>query len=361
MIPLCSHLQHYWSLRLRAGGSRHCPTTKDIRNCSICTTYLTHGQKKRLTSATLRIHLLCYVDEEIHKRVRFADLPHDYVTLLASIPRPKYWRVVTVTPELPGVRMLCSCGFGMRFLTCCLHVSLVLQKCSDYTYFGCEPENIHLRHTNLYASLEDMAVIERTHDDWQGIFCSTVSVDSFEGVFPKNAPEQTTSEESDGPSSGTSEHDHDTRHRDKKRTASAEETAYKVEKIANLKTHMFDVLNIIDSATTREDIDRFVQLGEDAMFALKRQLPNLPQRTRSVVARRPAGEAQRKKGWKKKNKTKSKKEAAAPKSMQGRAKRTSDNSDSSSQSSTLSGFVHGSDHDQDSQTSISTDTDNDFV
>jgi hypothetical protein len=248
----------------------------------------------------------------------------------------------------------------MRFLTCCLHVSLVLQKSSDYTYFGCEPENIHVRHTNLYASLEDMAVIQRTHDDWQGIFCSTVSVDSFEGVFPKNAPEQTTSEESDGPSSGTSEHDHDTRHRDKKRTASAEETAYKVEKIANLKTHMFDVLNIIDSATTREDIDRFVQLGEDAMFALKRQLPNLPQRTLSTRARRPAGEAQRRKSWKKKNKTKSKKEAAAPKSMQGRAKKrgskiaTSDDSDSSSQA----GFVHGSDHDQDSQTSISTESDN---
>ncbi len=32
----------------------------------------------------------------------------------------------------------------------------------------------------------------------------------------------------------------------------------------------FDVLNIIESATVREDIDRFVQLGEDAMFALKR-------------------------------------------------------------------------------------------
>ncbi len=27
MIPLCRHLQHYWSLRLRAGGSRHCPTS----------------------------------------------------------------------------------------------------------------------------------------------------------------------------------------------------------------------------------------------------------------------------------------------------------------------------------------------
>jgi hypothetical protein len=127
---------------------------------------------------------------------------------------------------------------------------------------------------------------------------------------------------------------------------------------------MFDVLNIIDSATTREDTDRFVQLGEDAMFALKRQLPNLPQRTLSTRARRPAGEAQRRKSWKKKNKTKSKKEAAAPKSMQGRAKKRgskSDDSDSSSQSSALPGFVHGSDHDQDSQTSINSESDNDFA
>jgi hypothetical protein len=64
----------------RSARTRNFICTKDIQTCSICTNYLTHGQKKRLTSATLRIHLLCYVDEEIHKRVRFADLPHDYVT-----------------------------------------------------------------------------------------------------------------------------------------------------------------------------------------------------------------------------------------------------------------------------------------
>jgi hypothetical protein len=104
---------------------------------------------------------------------------------------------------------------------------------------------------------------------------------------------------------------------------------------------------------------------------LKRQLPNLPQRSRKTVARCHTGEAPRQQR-KKKNKTKSKKEAAAPKSMQRRvAKRgseqrpvvvgtTSDYSDSSSQSSTLVGFVHGSDHEQDSQTSIGTESDNDF-
>ena len=66
-----------------------------------------------------------------------------------------------------------------------------------------------------------------------------------------------------------------------------------MEKIAGLKSHMFDVLNIIDSATVREDIDKFVKLREDAMFALKRLLPNLPQRSRTTVARRPAGDAQK--------------------------------------------------------------------
>ena len=328
--------------------------------------YLTPTQKKCLTPQTLRIHLLCYIDEQVTKKVRFADLPHEYVTLLKTIPKRKHWRVVTVKPQLQGVCLLCSCGFGMRFLTCCLHVSLVLQKCSDYTYFGCEPENIHVRHTNLYASLDDMAVIQRTHDDWQGIFCSAVTVDSVEGAFPKNAPEECTSEASDGQQS-SQEHDHDTRHRDKRRAASAEETAYKMEKIAGLKTHMFDVLNIIDSATVREDIDRFVKLGEDAMFALKRQLPSLPQRSRTTVARRPAGEAQKKQGSARRKKPKSKaSEAAAPKSMQRRASLakqrgpTSDDCDSSSQSSALSSLLfHGSDHDQDSQSSYDDDEEED--
>ena len=311
------------------------------------------------------------------KKVRIADLPYEYVTLLKTIPRPKYWRVVTVTPELPGVRLLCSCGFGMRFLTCCLHVSLVLQKSSDYTYFGCEPENIHVRHTNLYASLDDMAVIQRTHDDWQGIFCSAVTVDSVEGTFPKNAPEERTTVASDGQQS-SQEHGHDTRHRDKRRAASAEETAYKMEKIAGLKTHMFDVLNIIDSATVREDIDRFVQLGEDAMFALKRLLPPLPRRSLTTVARRPAGEAQKRSARRKKTKSKTS-EAAAPKAMQRRASLAkqrpvvvdttkehpvvvdtttgSDDCDSGSQSSTLSSYLyqHGSDNEEDSQTSYDDD------
>ena len=301
------------------------------------------------------------------KKVRFADLPHEYVTLLKTIPKRKHWRVVTVKPQVQGVCLLCSCGFGMRFLTCCLHVSLVLQKSSAYTYFGCEPENIHIRHTNLYASFDDMAAIQRTHDDWQGILCSTVTVDSVEGVFPRNAPEErTSSQESDGQQQ--SSHEHGTRHRDKRRAASAEEAAYKMDKIAGLKTHMFDVLNIIESATVREDIDKFVKLGEDAMFALKRQLPSLPQRSRTTVARRPAGEAQRKrkpKPTRRQQKSKTS-EAAAPKSMQRRASLARGSSDDSSsrssrgsRSSTFAGFVHGSDHDKDSQTSYDDDEEED--
>ena len=365
----------------RSGRTKGSICSKDIEKCSICSKYLTPSQKKKLTPQTLRIHLLCYIDEEVTKKVRFSDLPPEYVTLLKTIPRPKYWRVVTVNPELTGLRLLCSCGFGMRFLTCCLHVSLVLQKSSAYTYFGCEPENIHVRHTNLYASVEDLAVIQRTHDDWQGIFCSTVTLDSFEGVFPRNAPEEPTSEASEGQHS-SHEHGHDTRHRGKRRAASAEETAYKMEKIAGLKSHMFDVLNIIDSATVREDIDRFVQLGEDAMFALKRQLPPLPRRVNTTVARRPAGEAQKRSAPRKQTKSK-KSEAAAPKAMQRRASLAkqrpvvvdtteenpvvvdtttgSDDCGSGSQSSTLSSYLyqHGSDNEEDSQTSYDDDEEED--
>jgi hypothetical protein len=289
--------------------------TKD--DCSICNKYLTVGQKKKLTSATLKIHLLCFTDEQLTKTVRFSNLPSDYVDLLRTIPRPKEWRVVTVNAEGCGFRFLCSCGYGMRHMTCCLHVSLVLQRSSDYTYFGCELENLHVRHTNLYASVDDLKVIERTHNDWQGIFCTDVSINSVEAAFPKTAPDESDGDApEDVPPSPS--HDHGTRHRDKRRAASAEEAAYKAEKIGILKSHFYDVLNIVESASIREDLDRFFQVGLDAVFALKRQLPNLPHRTVTTKARRPAGEVATRRKSVRKTKLQTS-EAAAPKAMQRRA------------------------------------------
>jgi hypothetical protein len=122
-------------------------------DCNICAKYLTSNQKGTLTSATTKIHLLCFVDEELTKKVRFANLPHDYVELLRTVPIPKEWRVVTCNFEEHGCRLLCSCGYGCRNMTCCLHVSLVLQKASNYQCFGCEEEAIHIRHTNLYSAV----------------------------------------------------------------------------------------------------------------------------------------------------------------------------------------------------------------
>ena len=65
-------------------------------------------------------------------------------------------------------------------------------------------------------------------------------------------------------------------------------------------------------------MDRFFELGLDAVFALKRKLPNLPHRTVTTKARRPAGEVATKRKSFRKTKLQTS-EAAAPKAMQQRA------------------------------------------
>ena len=347
-------------------------------NCNICDECLTATQKKTMTSATIKIHLKCYIDEEVTKTVRFATLDTNYVTLIRSFTHPKYWRVVTVNAasvdSKPGLRYLCSCGFGMRNMTCCLHNSMTLQKASKYTCFGCEQETIHLRHTNLYASIQDIQRIQRTHDDWQGLFSTGVTVEAIKDAFPTNAQYET--DGSDNSYSAPADHRHGTRHQGQKRQISADELAYKMEKIGFVRSQLFDVVNILESASIREDLDKFCQMTLDSVFELKRRLPNLPARSITTTARRPAGEAPRRSRAPKKGKSK---EAAAPKSMQKRAKSAKkqrqstesggsaqqpihiDNSSTAEDSSASSvfGFHHGSDHWSDSQSSKSWDSSDD--
>jgi hypothetical protein len=240
-----------------------------------------------------------------------------------------------------------------------------------------------LRHTNLYASVQDLSVIRRTHDDWQGIFCSNLTVDSIETVLSKNSVEESDAAATAADAATPGTHGHATRHQAHRGQASADDTAYKAEKIGILRSHFFEVLNIVESATVRADLDKFFALAEDAIFALRRQLPNLPLRSRTTVAKRPAGEAAaRKKSARRKTNAKTQKEAAAPRAMQQRASRlraspstggsaqrpirvdsssaSSGKSDCSSSQSSIVGFAHGSDVDSDSQTSYSDESEEDY-
>jgi hypothetical protein len=142
------------------------------------------------------------MDECINKKVRFEDMEFSFVDLLKSAPRRKLTRVVTCHPHEGYVLLRCSCGHGMRHLSLCLHCSMVIQKVSNYLCSGCEEENLHIRHCELYAGLEDITKIHRTADDWVGIRCRHVTLDSIKEKFvSSNADNDASEEEGDESSS----------------------------------------------------------------------------------------------------------------------------------------------------------------
>ena len=291
-----------------------------IDQCAICNEYLTKTQKKSKNDRTLKIHVTAYLDENLTKKVHFSHLPTAYVDLLRSAPRPKYRRVVTVNEEPNGCRLLCSCGYGMRNMTCCLHVSLIIEKCSNHTACGCEEEAIHIRHTNLFASLQDITKVQRTHDDWQGVLSSAVTLESVKASFEEIPADEDDDGALQGASESTRPHDHGTRHQGKRSQERADEAAYKSEKLGILRSRLFELLNIVESATCKDDIDKFCGIVDDGVFAIRRQLPALPARTMSTVAKRPASQPPRALSSRSKQLKKKAREAAAPQAMQQRAR-----------------------------------------
>ena len=108
-------------------------------------------------------------------------------------------------------------------------------------------------------------------------------------------------------------------------SATAEEIAYKFEKMAILKSRFFEALNVLEAATAREDVDNFFTIIDDGVFAIKRKLPALPARTVTTRAKRPSGERKAKPRPLKQKQQK--KEGAAPMSMQRRARAASSSGD----------------------------------
>ena len=269
----------------------------------------------------MKVHVLAFLDEDLTKKVRFSNLPADYVDLLRTAPRPKYWRVVTVTEEPNGCRLLCSCGYGKRFMTCCLHVSMIIQMASNYTACGSEEEAIHIRHTNLYASMEDITKVERSHDDWQGVISSNVTIEGVKECFAESLIDEDDATGNQDNSEEAPRHGHGTRYQAKRKQTSADEASYKAEKIGILRSRMFELLNIVESATNKKDIDDLCAIVEDGVFAIRRQLPALPARTATTVAKRPLSEKTRSSSRRQRQQQKkAAQEGIAPKAMRQRAR-----------------------------------------
>ena len=209
----------------------------------------------RSSSGSTRLHLLVYVDEALNKKVRFEDLEYSFAQLLKSAPVKKLWRVVTCMPHGDYILFRCSCGHGMRHLTLCLHCSMVIQRATGYTCSGCEEENLHIRHCEMYAGLEDISKVNRTATDWNGIRCKHVTIDSIRenfddhhGTDVSDGDGQDDHDDGDDDLGGDGGTSHGTRQRTAAEEANAAFADSKKEKLQISRNHYYELHHIADEA-----------------------------------------------------------------------------------------------------------------
>ena len=123
--------------------------------CPTCTKYMTPRQKtlKEISQETITIHAQCHVLDP-KKKVTFASLPTEFQNEIRKAPKEKNWRVVTCHKYQNGWLILCSCGWSMRNMLCCLHCSMVVQMSTNFEFCGCEEESLSIRHTHAYAGIQ---------------------------------------------------------------------------------------------------------------------------------------------------------------------------------------------------------------
>jgi hypothetical protein len=206
----------------------------------------------------------------------------------------------------------------MRNLTCCLHASLLLQTVSQNQRFGCEEETMHVRHTNLYAALRDGSIVCRCHDDWQGVFGSTITEADIISVVPANEMNDTECQSAVDQVSKRV-HGHATRHQQEQSSKRDAERVSKSEILASLRSHIQDVVNVIESMHL-DDVKTKATEFETVILDFRKRLPVLPLRAQTTRARLPAAQAAMKRRAKYSKKKSKAKEAAAPRPMQRRAK-----------------------------------------
>jgi hypothetical protein len=282
-----------------------CDRTKSYRcphataaQCTICTKYLTDTQRTELAlGPCIVIHMRCHLPEPGTKVVKFDTLTTPFVNLLKTMPRFKHWRVVTCREVSAGRhKLLCSCGYGQRHLMTCLHTSFSIQKPTHLTQqqqFGCELENIHIRHTKLYASLRATTNVKRTHNDWSGVHFNATD-DAIFTAFP--LPQQEDDDDNgdeDNGNGGSDGHGHGTRERGRKQQLASEELLKKKERIANMRSQCFEILNVLDTIPFKEFDEIHAPGVENGLLAIRQNLPVFPLRTTTTIAHRPAGQRKR--------------------------------------------------------------------
>ncbi len=262
---------------LRSQRSKYSVCTKAAHECNICSKMMLPSQHHFLAShGGIRLHLRVYMDECIHKKVRFDTLEQSFRQLLHEAPVEKLTRVVTAHPCDGCVLLRCSCGYGMRNFSVCLHCSMVIQKVSCYGCCGGEEENIHIRHSELFAGLEDVSRVRRTATDWIGVRCKHVSIDSIRQHFVcEHAADDDVSDASMDEEShdAACTHNHSTRKRKEADEASAAFAAYKLQTLHSLKNDFYELHRILSEARKQPEFDRRVNILKSNMSTAKSQLP----------------------------------------------------------------------------------------
>ncbi len=114
-------------------------------------------------------------------------------------------------------------------------------------------------------------------------------------------------------------------------------------------------MNIVESATSKIDVDDFCAIVEDGVFAIRRQLPALPARTATTVAKRPVSEKPRTSNRRQRQQNKrAALEGLAPKAMQQRARASRATALQSGQSAETPVFIGSSDKSDDESSEFST-------
>ena len=272
--------------------SHRCPHA-DEGQCALCTKYLTPTQRRDLAQGPcIVVHMRCYLPEPTTKVVKFDCLPTPFRDLLKTMPRFKHWRVVTCREVSPGRwKLLCSCGYGQRHVMTCLHCSFFIQKVTRQAMYGCDIDNIHIRHTNLFASLKDTSHVQRTHADWKGVQFEA-NEEAIFTAFPLPSEEEDTNhnDHNDGESSDTGSQ-HGTRARGRKEQAASEDLRKRRERIGVIRSNFFEILNVLETIPPEDFDATHAPSVEAAVFAIRQSLPMFPLRTITTIAKRPSGQS----------------------------------------------------------------------
>ena len=135
--------------------------------------------------------------------------------------------------------------------------------------------------------------MKRTHNDWSGVHFNSTD-DAIFTAFPLPLQEDDDDDgDEDNDNGGSDGHGHGTRERGRKQQSASEELLKKKERIANMRSQCFEILNVLDTIPYKEFDEIHAPGVENGLFAIRQNLPVFSLRTTTTIAHRPAAQRKR--------------------------------------------------------------------